>query len=367
MEIANTKSKFMEHINNLEKVLIHELTNIEKNNRILIVEEMTDLKKNLKEIEEDENTLQFVADHGSENQLFTLLKKRTKKHENILKMLKEIPPTSRTKIGFEEVCHEIKAIKALGFLSVHYEIIESGRSAVHFKEYEDPALSESYQKMQTTTPSEGSIHKFPLKETSQIQLDPKDFVEKNETYAKLNLQKVWITARDDNCLLVAGHVVILTEQTRVNSKSSSKNNYRVVKYIYDEKGIKLTNGLNICHDNYKECASEDYYMYSFQFPSKEIAFSCIPKSNLAVLLHDKSFNLIDTKTMEREWCLDLAHQFQAIATDEKCIYITNENCLYIYSRIGCFMKKINFINCTSFASSLNGGNFAAYCQSDQVY
>ncbi|CAG2198424.1 unnamed protein product [Mytilus edulis] len=35
MEIANTKSKFMEHINNLDKVLIQELTNIEKDHRIL--------------------------------------------------------------------------------------------------------------------------------------------------------------------------------------------------------------------------------------------------------------------------------------------------------------------------------------------
>ncbi|VDI53156.1 Hypothetical predicted protein [Mytilus galloprovincialis] len=89
MEIANTKSKFMEHINNLEKVLIHELTNIEKDNRMLIEEEMTDLRKTIKEVEEDENTLQFVADHGSESQLFTLLTKRRKKHDNILKMLKK--------------------------------------------------------------------------------------------------------------------------------------------------------------------------------------------------------------------------------------------------------------------------------------
>lgn len=71
--------------------------------------------------------------------------------------------------------------------------------------------------------------------------------------------------------------------------------------------------------------------------------------------------------MEREWCLDLAHDFEAIATDEKGIYITNKTKLYQYSRIGCFMKTINFIDCTSFASSLSGGNFAALSERDQVY
>lgn len=131
-------------------------------------------------------------------------------------------------------------------------------------------------------------------------------------------------------------------------------------------------GLNIYFDYYEESSSQNHDNYmrneaSFSFPSKNIAFSCIPKSNLAVLLHDKSFNLIDTGTMEKQWCLDLAHEFQAIATNEKYIYIKNQNFLYIYSRIGCFMEKIDFISCTSFASSPSGGNFAAYCQPDQVY
>ncbi|CAG2198423.1 unnamed protein product [Mytilus edulis] len=129
MEIANTKSKFMEHINNLEKTLLKELSNIEKENTSFILEEMTELLKTDKEVEEDDNTLQFITDNGSESRLFTFLKKQRRKQDEIMKMLADVPPTSRVKISLEEASHGIKAIKAIGFLSVHYKIVESKRSA----------------------------------------------------------------------------------------------------------------------------------------------------------------------------------------------------------------------------------------------
>lgn len=42
-------------------------------------------------------------------------------------MLQDVPPTSRSrvKISLEETSHGFKAIKAIGFFSVHYEIVES--------------------------------------------------------------------------------------------------------------------------------------------------------------------------------------------------------------------------------------------------
>ncbi|CAC5362481.1 unnamed protein product [Mytilus coruscus] len=176
MEIANTKSKFIKHINSIEKVLLRELSTIEKENNILIDEETTVLMKIVKEVEEAENALQFVADNGSENQLFTILKKQRRKQEDIIKMLEKIPPTSRITISLEEASHEIKAIKSIRSISIHYEIVESGRPGVCIKEQANAMQTASDQKNQTTTPT-GS--KFTmLKETLQLQLDPRDFVDK---------------------------------------------------------------------------------------------------------------------------------------------------------------------------------------------
>ncbi|CAC5362477.1 unnamed protein product [Mytilus coruscus] len=86
MEIANIKSKFIEHINNLENILIHELSNIGKDNNNLIEEEITALLKTEKEIKDDEKILQFIANNGSESRLFTFLKKQRRKKENIIEL-----------------------------------------------------------------------------------------------------------------------------------------------------------------------------------------------------------------------------------------------------------------------------------------
>ncbi|CAC5362483.1 unnamed protein product [Mytilus coruscus] len=355
MEIANTKSKFMEHINNLEKSLIQELSNIEKENKSFIEEEMTELLKTDKEVEEDDKTLQFIANNGSESRLFTLLKKQKRKQDDIMKMLADVPPTSRVKISVEKASHGIKSIKAIGFLSVHYEIVESKRSAKRStvkKDLDNTAQAVSVQSNQATTTSTECLRQFPmLEETLQIQLDPKDFVERNEKYAKLNLRHVWIAVRDDNCLLIAGHVTILEEHTEKNKPSKYKNNYRLVKYMYDEKEITFINGCNIDCDQPNEFAHGS--------PSMNMVLNCIPKSTQAVLLYKKSFELIDTESMERQLCLELDHEFQAIDTDENFIYIADNGTLYKYNHNGFLMKRIKFIHCRSFALTLNG-NFACH-------
>ncbi|VDI44415.1 Hypothetical predicted protein [Mytilus galloprovincialis] len=309
-----------------------------------------------KEIEEEAKTMQFIADNGSESRLFTFLKKQRTKKDDIFKKIKDIQHTSRIKISLEEASHEIKAIKAIGFLSVHYEMVKSRRPDIPLISkhgLNDLAQTVSNQSTQNTS-SIARIPKFPmLKEALQIKLDPKDFVDRNDKYAKLNLRKVWIAVNDGNCLFVAGHVTILEEHTEKNEYSKYKNNYRLVKYVYNDKGLTFINGWNICCDQ--------YYRDSFNHPSMNIAFSCIPKSAQAVLLHNNNFNLIDTETMERQWCLKLDHQFEALATDEKFIYISTKGLLYKYNCIGFLVERINFIHCDSFALSLNG-NFA--CHSD---
>ncbi|VDI53155.1 Hypothetical predicted protein [Mytilus galloprovincialis] len=348
MEIANAKSKFMAHINNLENVLIHELSNIEKDNTILIEETITDVLKMEKEIEEDEKILHFIGNNGSESTLFLFLKKQRKKQEKTIELLEEIPPASKVMINFAEASHEIDAIKAIGFISVHYDIVNSGRSGIPSTSNEDRNIAAKTVSNQSeqTTPT-GSIQKIESwKDTLQIQLDPKDFVDTNEKYAKLNLRKVWLAVQNDNYLLIAGHVAILEDQTEENESIEYmyKHNYRLVKYLYDVKGLTLSNGLNIYQ----------YSIHNHTFNSIEMALRCIPKSTLAVLLYSRNFELVDTESMKRQWCLELDHEFQALATDEKFIYIVSGDMLYKYNRIGCLMKRINFIQCSWFSLSLNG-------------
>ncbi|XP_063414997.1 uncharacterized protein LOC134696959 [Mytilus trossulus] len=354
MEIANTKSKFMEHINNLEKSLIQELSNIEKETKNLIEEEMDQLLKTEEGFDEDDKALQFIADNGSEGRLFTYLRKQRRKQEDIEKMLQEVSPTSRVKISFEEASHGYKAIKALGFFSVHYEIVESERALKRStieKDSDNTAQTVSVQSNEATTTPTECIRKFPmLEETLQIQLDPKDFIGRDEKYAKLNLRNVCLGVRDDNFLLIGGHVTILEEHTERNKPSKYKNNFSVVKYVHDDKGLTFVNGYSIYCEQYTESAHEC---------SMNIALSCIPKSTQAVYLYGKSFELIDTESMESQWSLELDNEFQALATDEKFIYISNNNTMYKYNRIGCLLTHIRFINCSSFASTLNG-NFACH-------
>ncbi|CAG2198425.1 unnamed protein product [Mytilus edulis] len=354
MEIANTKSKFMEHINNLENVLLHELSKIEKENNILIEEEITALLKTEKEIKEDEQILQFIANNGSESRLFSFLKKQRRKQENTIGLLEEIPPASKVLIKFGEASHELDAIKAIGFISVHYEIVNSGKVRIpstNEKYHNNAAQTNSNQRRHTSLTSTECLRHFPmLKETLQIQLDPKDFVERNEKYRKLNLIKVCLAVKNDNYLLIVGHVNILEEHTEENKLSKYKNNYRVVKYMFDDKGLTYINGRNIYCDL--------YYESNYNYDHDKMELSCIPKSTQAVLLYQtRRFELLDSESMERQWCLELGHEFKALATDEKFIYIASGDMLYKYNRIGCLMDQTTFIHCNWFGLSLNG-NFA---------
>lgn len=63
-----------------------------------------------------------------------------------------------------------------------------------------------------------------LEETIQIQLDPKDFIGRDEKCTKLNLRNVCLGVRDDNSLLIGGHVTILEEREERNKPSKYKNN-----------------------------------------------------------------------------------------------------------------------------------------------
>lgn len=196
--------------NNLEKELLYELLNIEKDNTILIEETITDVLTMEKEFEEDEKILNFIANNGSETRLFSFLKKQRKTQENTIALLEEIPPASKVMINFAEASHEI----AIGFLSVHYDIVNSGRSGIPstYNEDRNTLKTVSNQSRQTTTTPTGSIQKFETwKDTLQIQLDQKDFLDRYEKYAKLNLRKVWLAVMNDNYLLIAGHVAILED------------------------------------------------------------------------------------------------------------------------------------------------------------
>ncbi|CAG2213746.1 unnamed protein product [Mytilus edulis] len=335
MEIANTKSKFMEHINNLEKTLLKELSNIEKENKSFIEEEMTELLKTDKEVEEDDNTLQFITDNGSESRLFIFLKKQRRKQDEIMKMLADVPPTSRVKISLEEAGHEITESKAID--------LNNTTQAV------------SVQRNQAT--STECVRQFPiLEETLQIQLDPKDFVDRDEKYAQLNLRNVCLAVQDDNCVLVVGHVTILQENTTEYMISKYKNNYRLVKYMYNDKGLTFINGCTIYCDQYNQY-NEDVHGCHMN-----IALSCIPKSTQVVALYGRGFALVDTESMERQWCLEIDNEFQAIDTDENFIYIADNGMLCKYNRNGFLIRRIKFIHCSWFTLTLNG-NFACHADS----
>lgn len=171
------------------------------------------------------------------------------------------------------------------------------------------------------------------------------------------MQNAWIAVRDDNYLLIAGHVTIL-DQTENSKPSKYKNNYRLVKYAYDEKGLKFINGLNAFCENYSESA--------YPCQSMKTAISCFPRSHQAVLLCNGHLNILDTESMERKWNLRLDHDFQALATDEQFIFVTNKDCLFKYSRIGCLMESIKFIHYISFAPTIKSGNFACQIGRHQI-
>ncbi|CAG2227673.1 unnamed protein product [Mytilus edulis] len=212
-KIANIKSKFIQHIDNLEKVLLHELAAVDKDGEEESEKEKQELMNMVKEVQADHTALEFVTANGSESQIYSFVQQQAKKQKERVKKLQKIPPNSKVNIELHEASNEIEAIKSLGYLSVNYEHVTNPLSARGL------TISDESLKLSRTEKKD-----FPnLMLEKEVQIDPKDFLEENEKVDDMALEVHCATVTDDNYILVAGKL-------RLVFNGNYKTVLQVVKY-----------------------------------------------------------------------------------------------------------------------------------------
>ncbi|CAG2227671.1 unnamed protein product [Mytilus edulis] len=257
-EIANMKSKFIQHIDDLEKDLLSELATVDKDGEEESDKEKQELMNMEKEVQADHTALKFVTNNGSESQIYSFVQHQTKKQTEREMMLQKIPPSSKVQIELKEASHHIDDIKALGYLSVHHENIAS-----HWEKKEVKKCSKIKRKGSTDTDYPNLILE------KELCIDPKDFLQENERAEDITLNVMCVTIADDNEILVAG--VIKPVHAVVNEDEEPGHNIHVqVLNKYDED----MNYMQSCCFN----SSKPGY------DSSVYALTCVPKLDRIVLL-----------------------------------------------------------------------------------
>ena len=75
-QISATKSKLLKHLDDLEKMLITEVGSVQDKNEEKIKREKDELSQITSVLKDNKQELEFLKDHGSNNQLFIVLRKQ---------------------------------------------------------------------------------------------------------------------------------------------------------------------------------------------------------------------------------------------------------------------------------------------------
>ncbi|XP_063448413.1 uncharacterized protein LOC134727945 [Mytilus trossulus] len=316
-KIANIKSKFIQHIDNLEKVLLHELATVDKDGEEESEKEKQELMNMEKEVQADHTALEFVTANGSESQIYSFVQNQSEKQKERVKKLKKIPPNSKVNIELHESSHDIEAIKSLGYLSVNYEHVTNPFSAQGLI-ISDESLSRTEKK------------DFPdLLLEKEEEIDPKDFLEENEVVDDIDLEVHCATVTDDNFIMVAGMLRLVVNE-----------NYKTVLQVvkYDE------------HMKYlQSCRLESIDRYSY-FGILDI--TSIHKSDMVVVVYssyDKREMIFISKSEMKKMrsLLDLSNYTHiCLGSHNKRIYLHTINKkkevgMSVFNVFGCRIQELN--------------------------
>ncbi|XP_076108673.1 uncharacterized protein LOC143076715 isoform X2 [Mytilus galloprovincialis] len=318
-KIANIKSKFIQHIDDLEKGLLHELAAVDKDGKEESEKEKQELMNMEKEVQADRTALEFVTANGSESQIYSFVQNQSEKQKERATKLQKIPPNSKVNIELHEASHEIEAIKSLGYLSVNYEKVTNPFSA--------QGLTISEESLSRTGKKD-----FPdLLLEKEVQIDPKDFLEENEVVDDMDLEVHCATVTDDNYILVAGRLRLVVNE-----------NYKTVLQVvkYDE------------HMNYlQSCRLESIDRYSHRYFGI-LDITSIHKSDMVVVVYrsdDKRKMIFISKSemKKKRSLLDLSNYTQICSgSHNKRIYLHTINDkkevgMSVFNVFGCRIQKLN--------------------------
>ncbi|CAC5410372.1 unnamed protein product [Mytilus coruscus] len=320
-EIANIKSKFIQHIDDLEKDLLSELAAVHKDGEEESEKEKIELMNMEKEVQADQTALDFVTANGSESQIYSFVQNQAMKQREREMMLQKIPPSSKVQIELKEANHHIDAIKALGYLSVHYENIAKPCGKKEVKK-----CSKIKRKGSTTTD-------YPnLLLEKELCIDPKDFLQENERADDIyTLNVMCVTIADDNHILVAGVI-------QVHKQVEPADDIHVLNK-YDED----MNYMQSCHFNSSKA----------QYRNGVYALTCVPKLDRIVWLSKNHDGLkmvfIDKKTMKKIWCLKQPMYDRTqllLASNHKALFLFQKkdhehHCLSTFDVVGRRIQEVN--------------------------
>ncbi|XP_076108678.1 uncharacterized protein LOC143076716 isoform X1 [Mytilus galloprovincialis] len=323
--VSNIKSKFIQHIDDLEKDLLSELATVDKDGEEESGKEKQELMNMEKEVQADQTALEFVTANGSESQIYSFVQNQSEKLKERVKKLQKIPPNSKVNIELHEASHEIEGIKSLGYLSVNYEKVTNPLSVESLID-NDESLSRTESK------------DFPnLTLEKEKWIDPKDFLAENERVDDMDLNVQCATVTDDNYILVAGILGLV-----INGKY--KTVLQLVKYDEHMKYLQQYRFFSL-----------DRIMYD---DAKIYGISSIQNSDRVVIVYQKILNremLFASKaTMKKTGSINLdnygytSYRNKVILdSNSKRIFLyTEENaekiCLFVFDVLGCCVQELDF-------------------------